>query len=137
VGGGAGVVAELLGHSEPARPTAAPAALIAAVHAERALLADLVATTGGDRHVRGVIAQARADHAAHLSALRAVLAGYPATRVGAGHPHGRARTRSQLRAAERDAAQVAARRAEDLEGAAAALLASIAACEATHAELLR
>src|SRR4051812_39788151 len=67
LGGGAGVAVELSGRSSPAGPTAAPAALIAAVRAERALIADLDATTGGSGPVRSVIRQARADHAAHLS----------------------------------------------------------------------
>ena len=89
-----------------------------------------------------MIRQARADHVAHLRALDALVAGYgpaakatPAassSRVPAGTP----RTRAQLRAAEQQAASAAARRADALSGARAALLASIAACEATHADLL-
>jgi hypothetical protein len=39
--------------------------------------------------------------------------------------------------AEQRASDAAARRADALSGGIAALLASIAACEATHAELLR
>jgi hypothetical protein len=107
------------------------------VHAERTLIGDLDATTGGTAAVRRVIAQARADHAAHLTALRGMLAGYAATASAPTRPHGRPRSLAQLHAAERDAAQAAARHADALDGAAAALLASIAACEATHAELLR
>lgn len=137
VGAGAGVAVEVLGRTEPAEPAGPPAALIAAVHAERALIADLDATTGGSPRVRGLIKQARADHAAHLSALRGVLAGYPGARTAARRPPGRPRTVVQLHAAERDAAQTAARHGAALSGAAAALLASIAACEASHAELLR
>ena len=136
LGAGAGAAVELSGRSSPAAPAAAPAALVAAVRAERALIADLDATTGGSGTVRSVIRQARADHAAHLAALRGVLAGYVHPRASA-MPPGRARARAQLRAAETAAAQAAAQHATDLTGAAAALLASIAACEATHAELLR
>src|SRR5262245_46471919 len=76
IAGGAGVAVERLGRSEPAGPPTPPTALVAAVHAERVLIADLDATTGGTPRVRAMIAQARADHAAHLSALRGVLAGY-------------------------------------------------------------
>jgi hypothetical protein len=136
LGGGAGVAVELAGRSSPTGPTAAPAPLIAALRAERALIADLDATTGGSGRVRSVISQARADHAAHLSALRGVLAGYAHSESPA-KPHGRPRSQAQLRAAEGAAAQAAAQRATRLTGATAALLASIAACEATHAELLR
>jgi hypothetical protein len=137
VGGGAGAAAEVLGRSEPAGPSAPPATLVAAAQAERALIADLDATAGGRAHARGRLAQVRADHAAHLTALRGVLAGYAATEAATGRTPGRARTHAHLRAAELHAAQVAARHAAALDGAAAALLASIAACEATHAELLR
>jgi hypothetical protein len=137
LGGGAGVVTERLRHTEPAAPTTAPAALLAAVRAERALLADLDATTGGSPAVRAVIGQVRADHAAHLAALRGILAGYSSGRAATAKRHGRPRTLAQLHAAEEDAARTAAQHADALTGPAAALLASIAACEATHAELLR
>jgi hypothetical protein len=141
LGGGAGALAGELTRSTPT-PAAAPlppAALIAAVRAERALIADLDATTGGTPEVRRVIVAARADHAAHLATLTAILRAHhrtpgetPARRV-----RGTPRTRAQLRAAEEQAARAAARCAASLDGAEAAVLASIAACEATHAELLR
>jgi hypothetical protein len=130
VGAGVGTGAAFL-HPErarkrkpPARPPAdVEAALDAAVAAERGLLADLDATSGGAAAVRQVIAQARADHAAHRPARHKV--------------HGTPRTQAQLRAAETAASVTAAKRAAGLDGAVAVLLASIAACEATHAELLR
>jgi len=137
LGGGAGVLAERLRRTEPAAPVPPPGALLAAVRAERALLADLDATTGGTAAVRTVIAQVRADHAAHLAALRGILAGYPSGHAASAKRHGRPRTLAQLHAAEQAAARTAAEHADALTGAAAALLASIAACEATHAELLR
>jgi hypothetical protein len=86
-----------------------------------------------------VIAQARADHAAHLHALRRVQASLPkpAHRPARQKVHGTPRTQAQLRAAETAASVTAAKRAAGLDGAVAVLLASIAACEATHAELLR
>jgi hypothetical protein len=43
---------------------------------------------------------------------------------------------AQLRQGETDASRAAAHRARQLTGRNAALLASIAACEASHAELL-
>jgi hypothetical protein len=138
LGAGAGVLGEVLGEDEPAGPAAPPEPLVAAIAAERALLADLAATTGGDRAVRRAIEQIRADHEKHLAALRKVLAGVtqsPAPRATAAQ--GQPRTRRQLSDAERAAAGLAAQHAAALDGPSAALLASISACEATHAELLR
>ena len=138
LGGGAGVLAEILQESSPAPPPRPPAALAAAIEAERALIADLDATTGGAPHVRHLIAQARADHVAHLNALRKTLRALAPVPAPKPAPvHGRPRKLAELRAAETKAAAVAAQHAASLAGAAAALLASIAACEATHAELFR
>lgn len=139
---GGGVATEFLLHDSaaPRQAPRAPRALLAAVDAERALIADLDATTGGSRAVRQVIRQARADHEAHLRALRPLLAKYRRPRASgsakADTPRGRPRTAAQLRDAERRASSTAALHAEASEGSFAALLASIAACEATHAELL-
>lgn len=134
-----GVIAELrtAHRAKTPPPPQPPEALVAAAEAERALIADLDATTGGTPDVRRVIVQARADHAAHLQALVAMLARFghvPARQRR--RPHGTPRTLAQLRAAEQRAATVAGRRASALDGGYAAVLASIAACEATHAELL-
>jgi hypothetical protein len=142
VGGAAGAAAELLGSdaAAPPPPPVPPPALIAAARAEQVLVADLTATTGGAPAVRQVIRQAHADHAAHLHTLTALLAGFraaPGASISSTPYRGTPRTLAQLRAAERAASVAAARRAEALEGPYAALLASIAACEATHAELLR
>jgi hypothetical protein len=141
VGAGAGAGAEYLHKRSPTRPPPAPGALTAAAAAERALIADLDATTGGAPEVRRFIVQARADHTAHLAALTALLASY---RAPAGSPStsaparpGTARTLAQLRAAEQRASATAAGHAAALRDAQAALLASISACEAGHAELLR
>jgi hypothetical protein len=138
VGGGAGVGAEYLRHTSPNPPPEPPAALLAAAAAERALIADLVATTGGSGDVRAVIAQATDDHRAHLAALEALLTRYhrPASASSSSAPApGTPRTRAQLRSAETAAATNAAGHAAALSGAHAALLASIAACETGHAEL--
>jgi hypothetical protein len=137
LGGGGGAAAALLRDEKPAPPPVAPPELLAAAAAERRLIADLDATTGGTPAVRRVIVSARADHAAHLAALTRLLAGYrrtAATRPGA--VRGTPRTRAELRAAEERAAAAAAAHAATLPGGLAALLASISACEASHAELL-
>ena len=118
-------------------PPRAPAALLAAAETERALIADLDATTGGAPAVRRVIVAARADHAAHLHALDAILARFRPTHPARRRHRGTPRSAAQLRSAEQRAGADAARRASEVDAGYAALLASIAACEATHAELLR
>lgn len=138
LGSGAGVLAEVLHESSPAPAVPAPDALVSAVDAERALVAIADAMKGNSHRSRALIAQIRADHADHLRALRRVLATYPPQRrtPSSAHP-AQPRTLGELRDVENQAASDAARRASALDGAAAALLASIAACEATHSELLR
>jgi hypothetical protein len=139
LGGGAGVLAAVVQDSAPKPPAPPPGALLAAIEAERALIADLVATTGGTPPVRRVIVQARADHAAHLAALTRLLAAFraPAVTTSPSPVRGTPRTLVQLRSAEHQASFAAARRAASLDAGLAVLLASIAACEATHAELLQ
>jgi hypothetical protein len=138
LGGGAGVLAEVLHESAPTPASPAPAALVTAVDAERVLIAALDAMPAGVRRSGTVVAQIRADHAAHLHALRRLLTTYPRPARRPAHPgFVQPRTLDQLRGVETYAARDAAQRAAALDGAAAALLASIAACEATHAELLR
>lgn len=114
-----------------------PAVLLAAVGAERALLRHFDTVSGGGSLHR-LLQQIRADHEAHLAALLAA-----ATLAAGASPSavptaalGPPMTRDELRAAESAAARAAAQRALTLTGPDAALLASIAACEATHAELL-
>jgi hypothetical protein len=138
VGAGAGVGADFAHERSHAKsPDPPPAALIAAIAAERTLIADLEATTGGAAEVRLVIKQARADHAAHLRALLPLLTAHRTPSTAASRPRGTPRTLAELRAAEQRASAGAARNADALRGAQAALLASIAACEASHADLLR
>jgi len=136
VGAGAGVGAQFLQKRSPKPLPPVPPPLLAAAAAERALIADLNATTGGSSEVRAVIEQARANHTAHLAALAALLSAYRRPPAGASPRPGRPRTKAQLRIAESAAAQAAADRAGALAGAQATLLASIAACESTHAVLL-
>jgi hypothetical protein len=135
-GAGGGVGIEFLRHRSPEPPPAAPAALVAAAAAERALVADLSATTGGAPDVRLVIEQAQVNHRAHLAAIEDLLTAYGTPSPTPSPPRGIPRTKVQLRAAEMAAATAATQRAEALRGRQATLLASIAACESTHAELL-
>lgn len=101
------------------------------------MIADLDATTGGAPSVRRLLTAARADHAAHLSALEDLLTAYRTPSPSPSPVPGTPRTLAQLRSAEQQAATAAGTRADASSGARAALLASIAACEASHAELLR
>jgi hypothetical protein len=121
---------------------APPADLVAAVAQEHALLATLDGLPAGAVAPQ-IRRELRADHVAHLRALRGALADavYPSPvpperSTSLARPSG-ATSRAKLRSTERAAAGSAARRAGRLRGSDAALLASIAACESGHAELLR
>jgi hypothetical protein len=122
-----------------------PAELPAAVLAERALLATVdAALLHAHGQTKRLLRAIRADHAAHLAAIRAALTEEtfppPTSSATASapvpQPHGRVRA-AHVRTAERRASRAAAARALRLSGRDAALFASIAASEATHAELLR
>jgi hypothetical protein len=138
VAGGGGVTAGALQRLPVAHREPPPAELVAALAAERSLIAGIDATTGGDASVRTALRLIRADHAAHLDALQAAARAYPgaSSSTSPSAPPATALTRAALRDAERAASTRAAAQAASLSGAAATLLASIAACEATHAELL-
>ena len=139
-----------LGLSKPRRPP--PADLLAALDAEAHLLAVVEAASAANPDLQVLLDALRADHAEHLRVLTAAVGAYsgspsgegstPATGAGGRSPIP-SRTASQtvsragLRSAEQQAARAAASRARRLTGADAVVLASIAACEATHAELLR
>jgi hypothetical protein len=131
-----GAVAGVLLPARPAGPgTRAPQPLLDALAAERRLVAMHEAAVT-DPSLREPMALARADHLAHGQAIEAMLAAFaPATTASAPAPG--PVTRETLRGAETAAASAAATRAAALAGRDATVLASIAACEATHAELLR
>jgi hypothetical protein len=119
----------------PPGPQAAPRQLSDALAREQSLVADLDAVL----RARPELRQVRDDHAAHARALRQAITRYPAPapplpRVS---PPPTARGTAQLRTSELAAARAAAVESAALTGADAALLASISASEATHAELLR
>jgi hypothetical protein len=132
------------GSSTPASPTASRD-LRAAAAAEQALLAQVDAAA---RHAHGsdrdLLRAVRADHVAHLAAIEASIAdalypSVPSTSASASAPAAPAGVVRipDLRSAEVQAARAAAARAARLTGRSAVLLASIAAAEATHAELLK
>lgn len=126
---------------EPDKPTGRPPAdLVAALAAERVLIAAIDATTGGSPAIRIALRQMRADHVAHQTALQGAVEAYPEAPPSnpPSSPGGTvtALTVAGLRGAEEQASARAATRAARLTGRYAALLASIAACESSHAVLL-
>ncbi len=142
-GGGVAAGALVSGHDEADSATVPPAALTSAAETERALLAGVEQALSAQTASAAILARIRVDHSAHLSALEgaiALIAGPPTppkasptpTSAVPGRPPGLA----ALHAAELSASAAAAAGALELSGAEAALLASIAACEACHAELL-
>jgi hypothetical protein len=131
-GAGAGLATWRPLHAAPPPP---PPVLLAAWNRERTLLAGLAGWSAGDGGARSVVDAVVADHQAHEQALAALLRAYRAT-PAAPVPGAGAVPSSQLKAAESAAAAAAAREALGLTGIAAALLASISACESTHASLL-
>jgi hypothetical protein len=144
--GGIGAVAAVVTGKTSHSGTRAnpPADLLAAAEAERALIAAV------DRAITNRSAPAtrltliRSNHQAHLQALVAAAAlaqpsaasTTPVTDSGSSSSATPV-SAAQLAALEMDAARSAAATAAGLTGDDAALLASIAACEACHAELLR
>ncbi|HEY7007800.1 MAG TPA: hypothetical protein VH395_02600 [Jatrophihabitantaceae bacterium] len=144
-----GVATEPAAGEHPSTAARIPAELAAAVAAETALIAHVDSALGTARpHVRRALREIRADHVAHLAALRAAIADdvYPLTTPSAsasGSVSGSVPPPSpapvptpDVRAGELRASRAAAARAARLSGRDAALLASIAASEACHAELL-
>jgi hypothetical protein len=126
--------------------TTAPAPLqpdvrAALIHAELAEVDLIAGTRQALRDARGAerarLQLVHRDHLAHLDAIRSVVAqaAYPAEPPRLRHP--RHAPHRDPAAAESRAARIAAKRALQLTGAPSTLLASIAACEATHAEVLR
>ena len=133
-GGIGAAVAGLQPRRDPPAPRAAPPQLSHALAREQSLVAHLDAALAARPELR----QVRDDHAAHAAALRRSIARYPApaSPLSSSGPPPVAATTAQLRASELAAAKAAAAESAVLTGADAALLASISASEATHAELL-
>jgi hypothetical protein len=118
------------------RPEGAPAWLRSAVEREGALLALLESTGRRNSALVPQLAPLRADHTAHLQALQAVAARYAAASAVAAPSATAAPGLGAVRAAEARAGEQAADAALLATGTDAALFASIAACEATHVEIL-
>jgi len=138
----------------PTRPPP-PDPLAAILDTEQRLLAAYDATAGAHPALAARLAPVRADHAEHASALERALGATPPAILGtplpgtggagAGTPTptpprpvpgNRASALAALRAAERAAAAARASAAESAPPDRAVLLASIAACEASHEVLL-
>jgi hypothetical protein len=137
-GAGGGVAAGLVRPLHPHhRGKPAPTDLVDALAAERALIARLQVRAGRNPALNATFAALIADHAAHATALTAALREYAPAKATRPAPVTRAPSKQQQRSAEATAAARAAKRAARLRGSDAALLASIAACEASHAEALR
>jgi hypothetical protein len=138
VGGGVGAVVGAVRKRPTAarpRPAVPPAVLVDALAAERRLIAGLSASAR-DSALRPIAVQLIADHQAHAHALAATLSPYPGAADQVTAPASPKHSRAELRAAEQQASAAAAGRAAELSGSVSALLASVAACEAAHAELL-
>jgi hypothetical protein len=121
-----------------------PADLVAALAGEGALIERIDAAVAHDPSLHRVLAGVRADHVAHQTVLQAAVAAYagapgPSTSAPTATPTTPATelTRAGLREREVAAGTLAAARALRLTGRDATVLASIAASEASHAELLR
>jgi hypothetical protein len=153
VGGAAGVAFQISGSAIDGTPVqpAPPPELVAAAASESALLSAIDGALAHDPSLRSLLAGVRADHVAHQAVLRAALGAYArtagvSTAANASPSASLAPTmptptptqlsRNQLRALELKAAATASRHARALSGPDAAVLASISACEASHAELL-
>jgi hypothetical protein len=112
-GGGAALATAGPPQPQSGHPTP-PTEVLDAYAAEQRLIAAIDASVQADPALRGDLAPIRADHAAHAAALG----------------------RGALGAAELQASAAAVRRAAALAGPVATLLASIAASEAAHQQVL-
>jgi hypothetical protein len=164
--GGGGSVAAALTRRTPSTmnpPTPVPTVtprdqqLAEAVDRERMLIASIDAALVADPALHPQLDNIRADHVAHLDAITAAVgtaldrpspltnpshptasgsSTSPGSATSPGSPTSQAPTVAELRSAEQSANQAAATASAMLLGADAVLLASIAACEAGHSELL-
>ncbi|HLY32895.1 MAG TPA: hypothetical protein VKQ07_00055 [Jatrophihabitantaceae bacterium] len=137
LGAGGGVAAGELRRLHPHHSgIPAPADLVAALSAEWTLIARVEYAVARGSVAHGAVAAIRADHGAHADALVAALRDYAPAQVPTAPVQTAPASRLQLRAAESAAATRAAAAAARLDGRVAVLLASIAASEASHAEVL-
>jgi hypothetical protein len=144
-GGGAAVGLERpLRKPVLAPPAVPPAWLVAAIDREHQLIGALQSALASDPGTAATLNPVIDDHNAHLNALLA-LPGAPqpsaapsaaASSPAAGSADAPAPSRATLAAAESAAAIAAAAQSAAQSGSSAVLLASIAACEATHGQWL-
>jgi hypothetical protein len=118
----------------PDATNAPPAELVAALQREQQLLATIAAMTAAGP-ATALLPQLAADHQAHSVALLAAM-GRPQAPLPSPSGPAPAHTTDQLKAAEQAAQLAAVTAAATLPATTAVLLASIAACEAGHVELL-
>ena len=118
-----------------------PAPLVSALDRERTLLTTVQAAAA-DAALASLTGPLVADHTAHEATLSGLLATYPTPSASSSSSASPAPTDTptsvaSLRAAEGAAAEEAAAESAAATGALAAVLASISACEASHAAWLR
>jgi hypothetical protein len=139
IAGGAGVSTGLLRPVRHRPPPRAPQALLDALDREHALTAAVDATLATDATLHTLLDPIRTDHVAHAAAFDSLLSGYSRPHTPspppprASSPSGR----PALLVAERQASLALTVASSTQLGEPAALLASVAACEAGHVELLR
>ena len=140
IAGGAGVGAGLLRPVRHRQPPPAPQALLDALDREHALTAAVDSMLAADATLHPLLDPIRADHVAHAAAFDSLLSGYrraPNSSGPSSLTSPAPADRSALLAAERQASQSLTAASGTQLGEPAALLASVAACEAGHVELLR
>jgi hypothetical protein len=133
------LVARLRPDPVSGHPPGPPEWLPAALARERTLIAGIDAAGRADAILRVRLAPLRADHAAHLQVLQDLSARYQPVSTGQPRPTTPASSPAGVagvRQAELAASRATAAAALTATGANAGLLASIAACEATHVEVL-
>ena len=119
-----------------------PGPLVSALERERALLAAVRAATA-NAALAGVTGPLVTDHSEHEATLSGLLATYPtppasgSASESSSSPPAAPMSVAALRQAEGAAADEAAGESAAASGALAAVLASISACEASHAAWLR
>jgi len=120
----------------PPQPTAW---IVAAIAREQTLVDSLTTAIAANAGLDARLRPALDDHAAHLTALRALPGApvpSPASAASSPAAPSPAPSITALAAAETAAAQTAAGESARQNGSAAVLLASISACESTHAQWL-
>jgi hypothetical protein len=128
------------GNSDKRGTPRPPAPLLSALDRERTLLA-AVQAAAKNAALAGVTGPLVADHSQHEATLSGLLATYPKPSASAPEssstPPAALTSVTALRQAEGAAAEEAAAESAAAHGALAAVLASISACEASHAAWLR